>query len=61
MSDASFMQVSQFFISCIRPLQVEISLTKWDITPRRVHVAPLLQRRLCAILRFCSCSLAQSL
>ena len=42
MSDASFMQISQSFISYTRPLQVEISVTKWDITPGRVHVAPLL-------------------
>jgi len=52
MSDASFMQVSQSFISCIRPLQVKISVTKWDITPGRVHMVPLLLRSLCAILRF---------
>jgi len=52
MSDASFMQVSQSFISYICRLQVEISLTKWYTTPGRVHVAQLLQRSLRAILPF---------
>jgi len=52
MLDASFMQVSQFFISCIRPLQVEIFLTKWDITLGRVHVAFQWSKHLCLALKF---------